>query len=398
MKTLIITGAGPNSMRAAPLIRVMARRQQGRPSSPRDSGPPRPAEPDTIMWKVACVPHESYGMDDASFDGLEIPQPDYLLGVGLANGVDRPASVMEQFGRLCKREQPDAALVVGDVNPALTAAVMARKRGVPVACVDAGLRNQHMTAQQKIDRIVMDSIADYLFVSDRTSFHNLIKEGKSPESVFPVGHLIVDELVHALDEMAAGVPGSARFGVLKERLGQYIFVTLRKPSIIVDTRTLRGIVSALNQIAQVVPILFPLHPETGKMFEASGITLSGRIHILPTLSFMESLFLWKDAVAVMTDNATLQEGTTALGVPCFTIGHHIERPITMEEGTNILAGTSTEGILSTFDAFRRGERKAAMVPELWDGHAAERIVDVLVRKCGQRKEGCRGVRDSRESL
>jgi len=218
------------------------------------------------------------------------------------------------------------------------------------------------------------TIADYLFVTEKSGVDNLKKEGKSEARIFFVGHVMVDNLLYQLKKVNTNqFPFKQR--ELKESLGKYIFMTLHRPSNVDSKETLEGIARVLGSIAGEAPIIFPVHPRTSKILDQFGIGLSKNIYQLPSLGFLESLYLWKDAVLVITDSGGLQEETTALGIPCLTLRENTERPVTVVEGTNRLV--QAEGLAKEVTEVLEGRGKRGKVPELWDGRAAERIVDVI---------------------
>jgi UDP-N-acetylglucosamine 2-epimerase (non-hydrolysing) len=321
--------------------------------------------------------HYDRQMSQAFFDELEIPAPAYHLEAGSGSHAVQTGRIMVAFEQVCAAERPDLVLVVGDVNSTLACSIVAKKASIPVAHVEAGLRSFDMAMPEEINRMVTDAIADLFFVTEESGVQNLLREGKPAERIHLVGHVMIDNLLHQARKLEAMDPAAAAAAYPASRFrpadgGPYAFLTLHRPSNVDVRETFAGIVAALEEIARETPILFPVHPRTQKMMEAHGIRLSGRIRQLPPLGFMESLLLWKGARAVFTDSGGLQEETTALGVPCVTIRENTERPVTVEVGTNVLAGTSREGILAAFgEALVKA--RGARVPPLWDGRASERI-------------------------
>jgi UDP-N-acetylglucosamine 2-epimerase (non-hydrolysing) len=231
---------------------------------------------------------------------------------------------------------------------------------------------------EEINRMVTDSISDHFFVTEQSGVENLVKEGKPRNRIHFVGHVMIDNLFHQLEKLGNGFPPAFPHSHLKGELGEYVFLTLHRPSNVDNRENLQEIARALNDIAGDMPIIFPVHPRTRKMLEVHGVRLSPRIFLLPPLPFNESLFLWKDAIMVMTDSGGLQEETTALGVRCVTLRENTERPITIEMGTNILGGTRRESIINAFEEslLRRGGPQK--IPPLWDGLASERIWRALL--------------------
>jgi len=284
---------------------------------------------------------------------------------------------MMAFEKICMEEKPDLVIVVGDVNSTLACSIVAKKLLIKVAHVEAGLRSFDLTMPEEINRMVTDAITDYFFVTEESGRLNLLKEGKSAKSIHFIGNVMIDNLLYQLERMK-NVQGST-FNVqgLKVK-GQYAFMTLHRPSNVDDKKTFTGIAEALNEIAKDMVILFPVHPRTKKMMEQFNIRFSDNIKLLPPLGFKESLFFWKDAKVVLTDSGGLQEETTALRIPCVTIRENTERPITIALGTNVLAGTTKDGILKAYrQCFEKV--KTATIPPFWDGRAAERIWEVIIK-------------------
>lgn len=363
MRVFLIAGARPNFMKIAPIYRA-SRKFPG------------------VECKIVHTgQHYDQEMSQTFFDELEIPAPAYHLEAGSGTHAVQTAKIMVAFEEVCEKERPDLVMVVGDVNSTLACSVVAKKEQIKVAHVEAGLRSFDLAMPEEINRMVTDSISDYFFVTEESGAQNLLREGKPQDKVCFVGHVMIDNLLYQKRKLDDGAFDLRDLPVcaLKQEKGKYAFLTLHRPSNVDDAGTLRGIVSALNQIAEKTPIFFPVHPRTRKMAEQFGIEFSERITLLSPLGFMESLFLWKDAEIVLTDSGGLQEETTALGVPCVTIRENTERPITAEIGTNVLAGTSREGILRAYgESLQKAKR--AKVPPLWDGKASERMWETLLRQ------------------
>jgi UDP-N-acetylglucosamine 2-epimerase (non-hydrolysing) len=255
---------------------------------------------------------------------------------------------------------------------------------IEVAHVEAGLRSFDLSMPEEINRMVTDAISDYFFVTEQSGVDNLKKEGKSEARIFFVGHVMIDNLFYQLERLKNIETDGFATNQFTGRLKRYVFLTLHRPSNVDIEETFVGIAEALNEISQELPIIFPVHPRTKKMIGAFNIELSKDIHLLKPLGFRESLFIWKDAVLVMTDSGGLQEETTALGVPCLTIRENTERPITIEMGTNILAGNKKADILRCYREIMRNPKKGK-APPLWDGKASERIVDIVFRRISSLK-------------
>lgn len=363
MKILLVAGARPNFMKIAPIIRALKVHKNS-----------------NVQWKLVHTgQHYDYEMSQSFFEDLEIPEPDFFLDAGSGSHAVQTAKIMVAFESVCKQEQPDVVLVVGDVNSTLACSVVAKKLLADVAHVEAGLRSFDLAMPEEINRMVTDAITDYFFVTEKSGAENLIKEGKSPEKIHFVGHVMIDNLYYQLGKLEQEADSSFSVSGLKKNLGHYGFLTLHRPSNVDEKVTLTGIVEGINKIGNTTPIIFPVHPRTKKMLESFDLSFSENIHLLPPLGFREALYLWKDADFVFTDSGGLQEETTGLGIPCFTIRENTERPVTIEEGTNTLVGCNKDNILNAFAEFKSGRIKQGRIPELWDGKAAERIVDHLLK-------------------
>jgi UDP-N-acetylglucosamine 2-epimerase (non-hydrolysing) len=316
--------------------------------------------------------HYDYEMSQAFFDDLELPKPHFFLNAGSGSHAVQTARIMTAFEELCEQEKPDLVMVVGDVNSTLACSIVAKKAQIKVAHVEAGLRSFDLAMPEEINRMVTDSITDYFFVTEESGLANLQKEGKPKDCIFFVGNVMIDNLMHNLKTLES--EDCTRFPTftLKQEKKDYAFLTLHRPSNVDSREQFEEIASALNQIAEEIPILFPVHPRTRKMMELFEIDLSERIVLLPPLAFKEALFLWKDAKIVLTDSGGLQEETTAIGIPCVTLRENTERPITISMGTNVLGGTRNESILQAY-CNRMNSSAEHRVPPMWDGRASERI-------------------------
>lgn len=365
-KIIIVGGARPNFMKIAPIIRALTLQAKQK-----------------VIWRtVHTGQHYDWNMSQSFFEDLEIPKPDFFLNAGSGSHAEQTAKIMVGFERVAILEKPDIVLVVGDVNSTLACSIVAKKLMIKVGHVEAGLRSFDWTMPEEINRIVTDSIADYLFVTEKNGIENLRKEGKPKSRIYFVGHVMIDNLYHQLRLLENENPTEFETYNLKRQTGRYVFLTLHRPSNVDSKKSLKEIAAALNEIAKQFPIFFPVHPRTQKMIDIFGIRLNRHIIRLNPLGFKESLFLWKDAEIVMTDSGGLQEETTALNVPCLTIRKNTERPITITMGTNTLAGVTKREILDSFKSIRSGQKRRHKIPPLWDGKAAERIVDILLHDNG----------------
>ena len=356
LKIILVAGARPNFIKIAPILRTIDRDYSIKIQS--------------II--VHTGQHYDYEMSQTFFDNLEIKHPDYYLGVGSSSHAVQTAQIMLAFEEICLKERPDLVIVVGDVNSTVACALVAKKLGIRVAHVEAGLRSHDLTMPEEINRMVTDVLSDFLFVSERSGIINLKKEGKPDSAIHFVGNVMVDTLYFELARLDMTDPKA------QQPAEPFAVLTLHRPSNVDDEEKFREIIRALAIIAAELPIYFPVHPRTRQRLEAMGsLGVTNNIHLLPPLPYQAFLRLWKDAVLVLTDSGGLQEETTTLGIPCLTLRENTERPATIEEGTNILAGTTASGILAAYESFKTSGGKRGRIPELWDGKAAERILTVL---------------------
>lgn len=364
-RILNVVGARPNFMKMAPLIEALAARS------------------DRFEQKLVHTgQHYDERMSKAFFEDLGMPRPDVDLEVGSGSHAEQTGRIMMAFEKVCQAERPDLVIVVGDVNSTMACTITAKKLGIRVAHVEAGLRSRDMAMPEEINRLCTDVLCDHLFTTDRFADENLIAEGVDPDKIHFVGNVMIDTLMKHR--------GMAQTLGLTERLGltpgHYATVTLHRPSNVDHPEILKGILEALAGIAERMPVVFPIHPRTRKMVDQAGLggfltggeTVRG-IWTCEPLGYLEFLHLNMNARLVLTDSGGLQEETSVLGVPCLTLRHNTERPITCSEGTNTLVGNDKNRILEAARTVLDGETRAASVPEKWDGHAAERIVEILAR-------------------
>ncbi|MFC0250856.1 non-hydrolyzing UDP-N-acetylglucosamine 2-epimerase [Massilia consociata] len=363
MLIYLVAGARPNFMKIAPIVRALQAQ-------------------DALSFKIIHTgQHYDREMNDVFFEELGIPQPDVFMAAGGGSHAQQTAKIMVAFEELCQAERPAAVLVVGDVNSTLACSIVAKKLVIPVAHVEAGLRSGDISMPEEINRLVTDSISDWFFATEPAAVEHLRREGKPDTAVHYVGHVMVDNVLYQADKL--GRADTSAFETSGFKAGQqasgkrYGVVTLHRPSNVDDPVTFARIAGALKDIAGELPLIFPVHPRTRANIEKFGIDLGPNITLAGPQAYMAFLNLWKDAAVVLTDSGGLQEETTALGVPCVTIRENTERPVTVEEGSNVLAGTDPEVIVREARKVLRGEGKQGRRPHLWDGKAAERIVAVL---------------------
>lgn len=359
---ICVVGARPNFMKMAPILRAM-----------KSHVPPIPA------LLVHTGQHYDKDMSDRLFEELDLPRPDINLEVGSATHAIQTAEVMRRFEPVLDAHKPSCVLVVGDVNSTLACTLVAVKKGIPVAHVEAGLRSYDRSMPEEINRILTDQIADRLYTTERSALGNLGLEGIPADRVCFVGNVMIDSLVASKPRARSArdtlVTCQADVSVLGHAQG-YGVVTLHRPSNVDQPDTLREMLAILGEVAAKVPLVFAMHPRTRnniERFNLLGLVDAAKMVLLPPQGYLEMLGLMARASLVLTDSGGLQEETTALGVPCLTLRENTERPITVEQGTNILVGRNRDAIIAHVDEILAGKGKHGRVPELWDGHAAERI-------------------------
>ncbi len=319
--------------------------------------------------------HYDPSMSDSFFDQLGIPRPDVNLEVGSASHAVQTADIMRAFEPVLDVEHPRAVLVVGDVNSTIACALVAAKKGIKVIHVEAGLRSFDRGMPEEINRVLTDQISDLLFTTERAALKNLEHEGIAAERVHFVGNVMIDTLRAHLER---AIPAAKTLAGLPER--GYAVVTLHRPSNVDNADTFRALLETLNQIAEKLDVVFPIHPRTRATAERFGLAellAQPGMRLLPPQGYLEMLGLTRDAAVVLTDSGGLQEETTALGVPCITLRENTERPITLSEGTNTLTGPHPKKILQCLADIMANGGKRGRIPEYWDGQAAERIADSL---------------------
>ncbi len=363
-----VVGARPNFMKIAPVWRAIARRGFA------------------DQKLVHTGQHYDAAMSDVFFADLGMPAPDAFLGVGSGKHGEQTAAVLVAMEKLLERERPELLIVAGDVNSTLASALAAVKLGIPIAHVEAGLRSGDRTMPEEINRLLTDQMSDLLFTPSPDADAHLAREGIPAAKIHLVGNAMIDTLRQHLE--------AARRSDVLERLGvkprEYALLTLHRPSNVDDRAQLEPLLGAIGELAAVKPVLFPTHPRTRKRLDELGIEPSAGLRLMEPLGYLEFLALTDSAAAVLTDSGGLQEETTALGVPCLTLRENTERPITIEQGTNVLVGLSPDRIVEEGRRALRGEWKRGRVPDLWDGKAAERIAEVIearqrFKRCDLRK-------------
>ncbi len=374
MKIINVVGARPNFMKMAPIIEAMNQ---------------YPEQIEHLL--VHTGQHYDEKMSKSFFVDLGMPKPDIDLEVGSGSHAEQTGRIMVEFEKVCLEQKPDLVIVVGDVNSTMACTITAKKLNISVAHVEAGLRSRDMEMPEEINRLCTDVLCDYLFTTDVMADENLKSEGVAEDKIYFVGNVMIDTLLKHRERVLAGEGKDDPLPRLGLKARGYATLTLHRPSNVDDKEVLHGILEALQEISADVPIVFPIHPRTRKMIDQFGFS-----HYLNTgaevkgiwttepLGYLEFLQLNMNAKLVLTDSGGLQEETTVLGVPCITMRHNTERPITCEVGTNILVGNDPQAILNAARPIIAGRELKGAIPEKWDGQAAERIVEVLLQRVGKR--------------
>ena len=362
LKIINVVGARPNFMKVAPIVAAMTRRSS-----------------EFQSFMVHTGQHYDPRMSDAFFSDLDMPEPDIYLGVGSGSHAVQTATVMQAFEPVLLKEKPDWVLVVGDVNSTLACALVCAKLGIKVAHVEAGLRSRDRTMPEEINRLLTDQISDLLLTPSRDGDVNLLAEGVPEERIRFVGNVMIDSLLGNLERARK----SSTLADLNLAGKDYALLTLHRPSNVDQKDGFGGILDSLTEIARRMPIVFPAHPRTRKMIDELGLSEKverAGLRVIEPVGYLGFVQLLEGARLVLTDSGGIQEETTVLGVPCITLRENTERPITVEVGTNVIAGTDHARIV---EAARQAlespaDKSSIRVPELWDGHTAERILDALI--------------------
>jgi UDP-N-acetylglucosamine 2-epimerase (non-hydrolysing) len=361
MKILNIVGARPNLVKIAPLLRAMLSNNRIRP----------------IL--VHTGQHYDEKLSGIFFEQMAIRRPDINLDVGSGSQAWQTAEILKRIEPVLVEQKPDVVLVVGDVNSTMAASLAAAKFGIPIAHVEAGLRSFDRSMPEEINRIVTDALADYLFVTEESAVNNLLNEGHPRDQIHFVGNVMIDALkqflplaqqsriLHDLELVKNGM--CLPFGVL----------TLHRPANVDSLETLGILLGVIEMVADKLPIIFPVHPRTRQKLADLGKKHNSRLRLIDPLGYLEFLHLLSCARLVLTDSGGIQEETTALGVACLTLRDNTERPVTVTKGTNHIVGQDPNRILPAVDLILSGRDKTGQIPELWDGHAAERTIEILLR-------------------
>jgi UDP-N-acetylglucosamine 2-epimerase (non-hydrolysing) len=356
MKIALVAGARPNFMKVAPIIRALSKEN---------------AQCAGFEFELIHTgQHYDDRLSSIFFEQLGLPKPTANLGAGSGTQAEQTGRIMIEFERYLSANPCDIVMVVGDVNSTMACAIVAKKNNTRVAHVEAGIRSFDLAMPEEINRMVTDSITDYFFTTSEVANQNLIKTGIDASRIFFVGNTMIDTLLHSIP--LAKKPTLWDSAALQEHM--YMVLTLHRPSNVDDPRILKDWLQVVDSLG--LPVVFPVHPRTRKAFGPMQLEFKNIVACEP-LSYLEFIFLLKSAKAVITDSGGVQEETTVLGVPCITLRTTTERPETVTMGTNVLMGSDPERLKKSIPSSLA--LKQSVVPPLWDGRAAERIVDVLVQ-------------------
>ena len=325
--------------------------------------------------------HYDREMSKLFFDELNIPKPDINLGVGSGSFGEQTGNIIIKLEKVLTEQKPDLVVVVGDVNSTFAGAFAAKQLGFEVAHVESGLRSFDLSMPEEINRILTDRISDFLFTTEKSGNENLLKEGVSKDKIFFVGNVMIDILLKHKKEAEK----SSILSKLNLRKGDYAVLTLHRPGNVDGKKNFENILSILDGIQKKIKIVFPIHPRTRKNIGLLGlgnkIGKMKNLKIIDPLGYLDFLCLMANSRLVMTDSGGIQEETTVLGVPCITLRPNTERPITVEQGTNLLVSTDKEKVIKqTILAIDRKTRQKNKIPELWDGNAAKRVVGIILKR------------------
>lgn len=363
MKILNVAGARPNFMKIAPLHRAFLR------------------YPDIESQIVHTGQHYDFRMSGIFFEQLGLPEPDHFLGIGSSSPAAQTAQIMLAFEKIVKAEMPDLIVVVGDVNSTLACALVAAQMRVPLAHVEAGLRSGDRAMPEEINRIVADALAAHLFVTEQAAVDNLRRENVDSSRIHLVGNVMIDSLKR-FDGRLCDTEILQKRNVAEH---EYFVVTMHRPSNVDHPEGIRKIAQTLRALARLRRVLFVMHPRTMgniNQFRLDGEFKGDGLDILEPLGYLEFLALMRHCCAVITDSGGIQEETTYLGIPCITLRNNTERPVTVASGTNyLLPDYDPAKVCRLVGKILKGHTKKGAIPPLWDGNAAERIVEILREKC-----------------
>ncbi len=359
MKVTIIAGARPNFMKIAPVIHAIQDAQK--------------KGKDISFRLVHTGQHYDKNMSDTFFEELNIPKPDINLGVGGGTQAEQTAGIMIAFEKDLLSNPTDLVVVVGDVTSTMACSIVAKKLCTKVAHIEAGIRSHDLTMPEEINRMVTDALADLYFTTSEVANENLKKLGARPEQIQFVGNVMIDTLLANMERLRK----PEVYDQLKLTEKNYLVLTMHRPANVDEADKLKRTMEQIVSNVHGLPIIFPIHPRTAKIFKELGIE-ADNLHIVEPMGYLEFNYMVKHCKAVVTDSGGITEETTVMGVPCITLRDNTERPETCTVGTNELIGTNPDAIKPALDNLFVGNWKKGNIPELWDGHAAVRIIEYLL--------------------
>ncbi|MCZ8089266.1 MAG: UDP-N-acetylglucosamine 2-epimerase (non-hydrolyzing) [Flavobacterium sp.] len=361
MKITIVAGARPNFIKIAPIIKAIEKNQ---------------SEGKTISFRLVHTgQHYDKNLSDTFFEELNIPHPNSNLEVKSGTQAQQTAAIMIAFEQELLENPCDLVLVVGDVNSTMACAIVAKKLNIKVTHVEAGIRSGDMTMPEEINRIVTDSITDYFFTTSTWAGENLLKYGAEPSTIHFVGNVMIDTLYQNLERISA----PSFWNEYQLETGNYIILTLHRPSNVDEENSLIDLLKGIDKMVGEKKVIFPIHPRTKSILGEQNLSLKNIITVEPQ-GYLNFMYLIKNSFAVITDSGGISEETTVLNIPCFTLRTTTERPETITIGTNNLIGTSINNLEKIFGEFLKNGSKKSGIPELWDGKASERIIDIILSK------------------
>ena len=361
MKITIIAGARPNFIKIAPIIKAIEKKQN---------------DHNKLSYRLVHTgQHYDKNLSDTFFEELNIPKPNINLEVKSGSQAEQTGAIMVAFEKELLLNPCDLVLVVGDVNSTMACAIVAKKQNIKVAHVEAGIRSGDMTMPEEINRIVTDSITDYFFTTSNSATENLLKNGIDKKHIHFVGNVMIDTLYQNLNRIYE----PTFWNEYQLKTANYIVLTLHRPSNVDQEQSLIQLLKGIDTMAGDKKVIFPIHPRTKAILGENNVKLKNILFVVPQ-GYLNFMYLVKNSFAVITDSGGISEETTVLGIPCFTMRNNTERPETESIGTNTLVGTSIESLEKVYKEFLQNGREKAGIPELWDGKASERIIDILLTK------------------
>ena len=355
----LIVGARPNFMKIAPVIREIEKRK---------------ASGGSIRYRLVHTgQHYDRNMSGSFFDDLGIPEPHVNLNAGSGTQAEQTAGIMLGYEKVLTEKKSDLCIVVGDVTSTMACAIVAKKMLVPVAHIEGGIRSGDMTMPEEINRIVTDSITDYFFTTSETANENLRKAGVPENRIFFVGNTMIDTLLASRPRFRK----PAIWDELRLTAKKYVVLTLHRPNNVDDPANLKHLLDEIIKGASGLPVVFPVHPRTRKVMQGIDLADGSVLHMADPMGYLEFNYLVEKALVVITDSGGITEETTVMSVPCMTLRNSTERPETVTMGTNELLGTNPDAIAPAMQTLLSGNWKKGTIPPLWDGHTAERIIEII---------------------